>query len=224
MTKLATWALAALALAACAQPPAPPPAPPQAEAVDAPSGRYVSDPAHTSLVVRADHLGLSHYTLRLTGVNATLNFNAEHPEQSSVEAAIDAASVATEFRGARDFNAELENSQWLDAGRHPLVSFKSTSVELTAPDAARVSGDLTIRGITKPITLDVIFNRAYRQHPFGQPGALLGFSARGGFNRSEFGMNELLPQGANGVGIGDNVEIIIEAEFAQQAPPANPVN
>lgn len=217
-------AIAAL-VTACSPPAEPPPtAPPQAVAVDAPSGEYVLDKAHASLVVRATHLGLSHYTLRLTGLDATLDFNAEDPVRSSVRATIAADSVSTEFQGPRDFNDELENSEWLDAAAHPTISFVSTGVELTGPNTGRMTGDLTLRGVTHPAVLEVTFNKAYRQHPFGRPGALLGFSAHGTIKRSDYGLNVLLPSGEGGVGVSDEVEINIEAEFTQAPAPANPVN
>jgi polyisoprenoid-binding protein YceI len=217
-------AAAALGLAACT-PPANTTAPmPQAVTVDAPSGEYLLDKSHASLVVRATHLGLSHYTLRLTGLDATLTFNAEDPALSSVRATIAADSVSTEFQGPRDFNDELENSEWLDAATHAAITFNSTGVELTGANTGRMTGDLTVRGATHPAVLDVTFNRAYRQHPFGRPGALLGFSARGTILRSAYGLNALLPAGADGVGISDEVEIVIEAEFTQLPAPASPVN
>lgn len=223
--RLFTFAAAAFALAACQQPAeAPPAAPPVAVTVDAPTGAYTLDKSHASLVVRANHLGLSRYTLRLTGLDATLNFNAEDPTQSSVQATVAANSVNTEFEGPRDFDDELENSEWLDAATHPAITFASTGIELTGPNTGRMTGDLTLRGQTHPAVFDVTFNRAYRQHPFGRPGALLGFSARGTIKRSDYGMTALLPQGEGGVGVADEVEIIIEAEFSEQPAPPNPVN
>jgi polyisoprenoid-binding protein YceI len=216
---------AALTLAACNPPPEQKPeGPPVAVTVDAPSGTYSLDKSHASLVVRANHLGLSHYTLRLTGLDATLNFNAEDPTRSSVQASIAADTVRTEFSGPRDFDDELENSQWLDAATHPVIAFSSTGIELTAANAGRMSGDLTIRGVTKPVILDVTFNGAFRQHPMGRPGALLGFSARGSFKRSDYGMTVLIPATPGGPGVADEVEIIIEAEFSERPAPTNPVN
>lgn len=223
--KLWKSALAACALAACSQPaPEAPPPPPEAVEIDAPSGQYALDPNHTSIVVRADHFGLSRYALRMTGFSGALNFDAEDPVQSSVTVSVAADSVRTEYPGERSFDDELENSEWLDAAQHPLITFSSTAVELTGPNTGRVTGDLSIRGVTRPLTLDVTFNRAYRQHPMGLPMALLGFSARGVFKRSDYGMNVLLPASSGGVGVGDEVTLEIEAEFAQPGPQTNPVH
>lgn len=224
-----SWmAAAALGLvAACSQPiekAAPPPSPPQPVAIDAPSGDYALDPNHTSIVVRANHFGLSHYTVRMTEISGALNFNAANPTQSRVTATVAANSVRTEYPGARSFDDELENSEWLDAANHPTLTFTSTSIELTSPNTGRMTGDLTIRGVTRPVTFDVTFNQGYRQHPMGLPVALLGFSAHGTFKRSDYGMRVLLPAQTGGVGVSDEVGVQIEAEFAQPAPQANPVN
>lgn len=189
--------------------------------IEAPSGEYALDKNHASLVVRASHLGLSHYTLRLTGLDATLNFDAENPARSSVRAVIDANSVRTEFPGAMNFDGELAGPNWLNAAAHPQIIFASTGVTLTGPNTGRMTGDLTLRGVTRPVTLDVTFNRGFARHPFGPSLALLGFSARGNIRRSEFGVNALLPAQPGGLGVGDEVEIIIETEFTRPVAAAN---
>lgn len=216
---------AAFALTACNQTATETPtAPTTPVEVDAPSGTYRLDKHHSSIVLRAGHFGLSHYTLRMTDFDATLQFDAENPTQSSVTATIAANSVKTEYAGGRDFDDELENSEWLDAATHPSITFTSTSLELTGPNTARMTGDLSIRGITHPARFDVTFNNGYRQHPMGMPGALLGFSATGGFKRSDYGMTVLQPQPGTNIGVSDDVQIVIEAEFTMAPPPANAVN
>lgn len=222
-----TWmaVIAGLALAACSRPAEPPPAaPPQPVAIDAPSGEYALDPNHSSIIVRANRFGLSNYTLRMTGIGGTLSFDADNPAESTVTATAAADSVQTAYPGERSFDDELENSEWLDAANHPTLTFASTGIELTSPNTGRMTGTLTIRGVTHPIVFDVTFNRAYRQHPMGLPIALLGFSAHGVFKRSDYGMNVLLPASTGGLGVSDEVEVQIEAEFAHPAPQANPVN
>lgn len=222
------FAAAAFALAACSQP-AEQPAPPAAEAeaqipIDVPSGEYALDKNHASLTLRANHFGLSHYTLRFTNLDATLNFNAEDPAQSTLAARAQANSVRTDFptTGGRDFDAELQNSQWFDAATYPEITFTSTSVERTGPNTGRMTGDLTIRGQTHPATFDVTYNKSYAQHPMGGPVSLIGFSARGTVQRSQYGLNVLLPAGATGVGVSDEVDVIIEAEFTRPAGNDNP--
>lgn len=227
-----TLAAAAFALAACTQPAAPPAPPPAAPVVNVASGAYTLDPNHTTVTVRVKHFGLSNYTLRFNTVSGALNFNAEDPTQSSIEATVATTSLDTPFSGDRDFDAELQNSEWLDAAGFPNATFRSTSVESTGPATARVTGDLTIKGQTHPITLDVTYNTSHARHPMGMATSLIGFSAHGTFNRSQYGLNVLQPSspGAND-GVADEVELLIEAEFtrpveASPAPaqPAEPVN
>jgi len=216
---------AALALAACNQPTTEAPEGPVAPVeVDASSGAYRLDKHHSSIVIRAAHFGLSHYTMRMTDFDAMLEFNAEEPAQSSITATIAANSVETEYAGDRDFDDELENSEWLDAATHPSITFTSTALELTGPNTARMTGDLSIRGVTHPARFDVTFNNGYRQHPMGMPGAMLGFSAVGSFKRSEYGMMVLQPQPGTNIGVSDDVEIIIEAEFTMAPPSESAVN
>lgn len=209
-------ATAALALAACSRPaetPAEPTTP--APAIEVPSGQYTLDPHHSTVTVRALHFGLSNYTLRFNNVTGTLNFNAEDPAQSSVEATVATTSLDTPYAGDRDFDAELQNSSWLDSTGFPTATFRSTSVETTGGNTGRVTGDITIKGVTHPVTFDVTFNGSHRQHPMGPQISLLGFSGRATINRSQFGVNELMASPGAGDGVADAVEIVIEAEFTR---------
>ncbi len=230
--RLWSSAAAALVLAACSQssPPQAPPAP--APVINVASGAYTIDPNHTTITVRVKHFGLSNYQLRFNAVSGTLNFNADDPTQSSVEATVPIASLDTPYSGERDFDAELQNSEWLDGANFPVATFRSNSVESTGPSTARVTGDLTIRGQTHPITFDVTYNTSHARHPMGPANALIGFSARGVFHRSQYGLNVLQPSspGASD-GVADEVELLIEAEFMRPtesnpapAQPAEPVN
>lgn len=216
-----TFALAAtaVALAACSQPapqnetPAPEAAAPVT--IEAPSGEYKIDKNHASVQVRALHFGLSNYTLRFTDFDATLNFDAANPAASTLTATVNPASVETDYTGAGDFDGELQNSDWLDAATHPTATFTSTGIELTGANTGRVTGDLTIKGVTHPLTLDVTFNNGYARHPMGSPVSNLGFSARGTIKRSDYGLNVLLPNGGPSTGVADEVELVIEAEFTR---------
>jgi len=225
-------AAAALTLAAC-NPPAETPATTETPAleVNAPTGEYTLDPNHSTVTVRAQHFGLAHYTLRFNKVAGTLNFNAETPTQSTIQATVDVTSLDTPYTGDRDFDSELQNSSWLDAATSPTATFTSTSVESTGANTARVTGDLTLRGQTHPITLDVTYDGSHSPHPLGMQVSSIGFSARGTFQRSQFGINELIPRAGND-GVSDQVELVIEAEFMrpiENAPvpgntTAEPVN
>lgn len=221
--KVWTAAAAALALAACS-PPAPTPEPPAAVEVEAPSGQYALDQHHSTVTVRALHFGLANYTLRFNTVSGSLNFNAEAPEQSSVEFTVATTSLDTSYAGDRDFDAELQNSEWLDATGFPTATFRSTAVERTGPNTARVTGDLTIRGVTHPATFDVTYNSSWEQHPMGPAISGIGFSARGTIQRSQYGLTRLLPTTGPNSGVADQVELVIEAEFNKpiEAAPVQP--
>lgn len=232
---VAAAAASVLTLAACSQPaetPAPAPAAPVV--VEAPSGEYTVDASHTTITARVLHFGLSFYQLRFNGVSGTLNFDAETPASSTVSITVDTRTLDTPYSGARDFDEELQNSEWLDSTGFPIATFTSTAVETTSPNTARVTGDLTIRGVTHPATFDVTYNSSWAQHPMGLPTAGIGFSARGTISRAAYGLNVLQPQaGAPNSGVADNVELVIEAEFNRPiaasdvpapAAPREPVN
>jgi polyisoprenoid-binding protein YceI len=229
---LTTLGAAALLLSACSRQEASTPsltanepaaataskAPAAPVANDAPAGAYTLDKAHASLLFRVDHLGFSMYTARFKQFDAKLQFDPANIPASSVTVTIDPASIETDFPdpATHDFNAQLRSEQWLDTARHPQMTFRSTNVEMTSPNAMRIQGELTLRGITRPMTLDATFNGGYPGHPM-DPNARIGFSAHGFLNRSEFGMGFGVPEPGSKFGVGDRVEVIVEAEF--NGPP-----
>lgn len=233
MKKLA-WAAAALTLAACSQPAADkapqakaPEAAPAAAQVQntAPAGAYTLDKTHASVTFRVNHLGMSRYTARFTGVDGKLQFDPANPAAMSVEAIVEAKSIETDFPNPTpNFDAELAGPAWLDAGKFPNITFKSTKVEPTGANTAKVTGDFTLHGVTKPLTLDVTFNGGYSGAPPMDPNPRIGFSAEGKIKRSDFGISAGIPAPGSTFGVGDEVEILIEAEFTGTAPaaPAKP--
>jgi polyisoprenoid-binding protein YceI len=96
------------------------------------------------------------------------------------------------------------------------MTFRSTKIELTGADTARITGDLTLRGATHPVTLEAKFNGGYAGHPY-DPNARIGFSARGSLKRTMFGVSEGVPPPGSKMGVGDDVTIEIETEF--NGPP-----
>ena len=225
--KLAAWAFAALTVAACSQPqaekkaaePAAPTAAAPAVQNTAPPGEYKLDNTHASVTFRVNHLGLSRYTARFTDIAGKLNFDPANPAAMSVEATVDPNSLETDFPlDEPDFDAELTGPQWLDAGRFPTITFKSTKVEPTGANTAKVTGDFTLHGVTRPLTLDVTFNGGYAAGGMDPSGARIGFSANGEIKRSEFGIAYGVPAAGTNFGVSDAVEIIIEAEFTQPGP------
>jgi polyisoprenoid-binding protein YceI len=177
--------------------------------VEAPSGTYNLDKTHAAIIWKVSHFGLSSYPARFATFDAKLEFDAAKPENSKLSVTIDAASVRTEYplKATRDFDVELANNEgFFNAKAHPTITFASTGIKRTGPKTADVMGNLTFRGVTKPMTLKAVFNNGMAKHPFaGVP--VLGFSATGKLKRSEFGMTNMLPN------IGDDVTLDIEAEF-----------
>lgn len=228
----APWLLAAAAaaaLSACSPPadkkaeapPAPaapvgaPAAPAKPAAPQVPAGDYKLDKTHASLVFTVDHLGFSRYTSRFGDFDASLTFDPANPSASRVEATIDPRSLELPAPPA-GFKTTLLGPDWLDAAKHPTITFRSTKVEVTGANTAKITGDFTLHGVTKPIVLDATFNGGYVGHPM-DPHARIGFSARGTFKRSEFGVAYGVPAPGSTMGVGDAVDVQIEAEFS--GPP-----
>lgn len=209
-----------------AQAPAKPDAAQPAATVDVPAGAYTLDKSHASLLFRVDHIGFSKYTARFKRFDAQLQFDPGNLAASSVNATVDVSSLETDFPDPAklDFNAQLLNKDWLNAQQFPQMTFRSTAVQVMAPNTMRITGDLTLHGMTKPVTLDATFNGGYAGHPM-DPNARIGFSAHGSLNRSDFGIATGIPAPGTKMGVSDAVEIIIEAEFsgpplANATPPA----
>jgi polyisoprenoid-binding protein YceI len=223
--------LALVAFAGCSQPAsdrAPSGAQTQSSAApavaDVPAGAYRLDKTHASLTFRVSHMGFSNYTARFKRFDAELRLDPANPAASSVTATIDPRSIETDFPTPQtvDFNAELQGPQWLDAARFPEITFRSTRVELTGRNTARVTGDFSLHGVTRPVVLDATFNGGYRGHPTYDPNARIGFSARGTIKRSEYGIAYGVLQPGSNMGVGDDVEVIIETEFTGPPLPAAP--
>jgi polyisoprenoid-binding protein YceI len=232
--------LAVSALAACGQKNAPPQAhtepaqeapavAPAAEpagepskkaalAPDVPAGDYKIDKPHTTLLFRVNHLGFSHYTARFRRVDAQLRFDPRNLTATQLTATVDARSIETDYPDPKyDFNGELQGEPFLNAAKFPAITFRTTQVEDLGNNALRVHGDLTLRGVTRPIVLDATYNGGYVGHPM-DPTARVGFSAHGTLRRSEFGISGGIPAAGTNLGVGDQVAIVIESEFT--GPPA----
>lgn len=196
--------------AAAAAPQAQPPA-------DAPAGEYTMDLQHTSVIFRVSHMGLSRYTARFTKAEGKLAFDPANPAAQSVTATIDAGSLQTDYPepAKLDFDAQLEK-EFLDTAKYPTITFRSTKVEPTGARTAKVTGDLTLHGVTKPVTLEATFNGGYKAGSMDPMGARVGFSAHGTFKRSDFGIAYGIPAPGTTMGVGDEVEVAIEAEFTKK--------
>lgn len=176
---------------------------------DMPAGEYKVDLSHASIVWKVSHLGLTNYVARFADFDAAIEYNPSDIEKSQITATINPMSIQTAYPNAaeKDFDAILATEEgWFNAKNFPSINFASTSIDMSTETTAVMKGNLTFLGVTKEVSLDVVFNGAMVKQPFsGKP--TMGFSATTHIARSEFGMGKYVPS------IGDNVEIMIEGEF-----------
>jgi len=205
----------ALALSACGSEQAPQQqaqaetlAPPQPPAkVEGISGTYALDPKHTDVIVQWSHFGFSNPSVHFGQVEGQIVFDADNIAASSVEATIPLAGLEAYVP---DFNAHLRSADFFDAEKFPEVTFKSTAVEAGGINQLKVTGDLTIKGITHPVVLDVIIN-GFGEHPMSKrPTA--GFDAMATIKRSDFGLGAYAPA------VSDEVRLRITTEAPTPAP------
>jgi polyisoprenoid-binding protein YceI len=182
------------------------------------AGTYALDPYHASLIFKVNHLGFSNYTARFTGFDATLELDPADPGAAELTATVDPASVETDFSDPEDldFNSVIAGPEFLDAEAFPQMSYRSTAVTLTGPNTATIDGELTLHGVTAPVALEATFNGGWAGIP-QDPNARIGFSVHGTLMRSAFGVDYGVPEPGSNMGVGDAVEVIIEAEFT--GPP-----
>jgi polyisoprenoid-binding protein YceI len=163
---------------------------------------YSIDETHAHAAFKVSHLGFSHTIGQFKEISGTLEFDEADPSASSVSVTINTASVDS-ANEARD--EHLRKADFLNVEAFPTMTFASTGVEVTGENTGTLTGDLTLLGVTKPVTLDVTFNQA-GPHPFDPSKIVAGFSATGAINRSDFGMAYASPA------IGETVELTIEIE------------
>ncbi len=170
-------------------------------AVQAAPQKFTLETPHTQILFSVNHLGFSNSYGKFTGYSGTIDFDPEAPETSSVDVTIDAKSV--ELNDTK-WNDHVKNADLLDAEKFPTITFKSTKIDVTGEKTANITGDLTIRGVTKPVVLATTFNKLDKHPMKGKEVA--GFSATTKFKRSDFGVSYGLPN------VGDDMSIIIEVE------------
>ena len=168
----------------------------------APYGLYKIDPDHTSITFKINHLGFSHYTGRFDKVEGYMNFNNNNPDQSNMNIMVYPNSINT---NNPQLEETLRTDKWLNTIKFPHATFRSTRIDRTGPMTGRVTGDFTLLGIQRPLTLDVTFVGTGTS--LFSKKQILGFSAVGRFDRSDFGMSNMLPM------LGNEVVLQIEAEF-----------
>ncbi|HAS12376.1 MAG TPA: polyisoprenoid-binding protein [Acidimicrobiaceae bacterium] len=168
------------------------------------AGTYQLDPSHSSADFQVRHLGLSKVRGGFAIESGTVVIG-EDPTQSSVEVSLDAASFST---GAEDRDTHVKSADFLDIEQFPKVTFRSTGVRQSGDDW-KVDGDLTVKDVTRPVTLDVEFEGANKD-PWGN--GRIAFAGETEINREDFGItwNQALETG--GVLVGKNVKIVIDVQ------------
>lgn len=171
------------------------------------------DPAHSSVIVSARHMMITTVRGNLKIADASIDFDPEHPERSSVEARIDAASIDT---GVEQRDAHLRSPDFLDADRFPHITFRSTRVEPRG-DAHVIHGELTIRGVTRPVSLDAEITGVVTDWQGGERAA---FSARTKIDREEWGLDWNVALEAGGWLVGREFGVEIELAALRAAGSA----
>lgn len=170
------------------------------------AGAYALDSDHGKITWSVSHLGFSTYKGQFVNVDADLTLDPANPSAATLTATIPLTEVDSNSDG---LDAHLQTADFFDTANHPVATYvsRSVTVDTTAPDRATVVGDLTLRGVTRPVTMTVRFNQA---------GPSMGGAYRAGFDgeatikRSDFGINYALPV------LGDEVSLHIEGEFIRQ--------
>jgi polyisoprenoid-binding protein YceI len=172
------------------------------------AGTYQLDPSHSSADFQVRHLGLSKVRGGFAIESGTVII-ADDPTQSSVEVSLDAASFNT---GAEDRDVHVKSGDFLDVEQFPKVTFRSTAVRQSGDDW-KVDGELTIKDVTRPVTLDVEFEGANKD-PWGN--GRIAFAGETEIDREDFGItwNQSLETG--GVLVGKNVKIMIDVQAVAQ--------
>jgi polyisoprenoid-binding protein YceI len=172
----------------------------------APKGSYAIDPNHTSVSFCIQHMGLSNYCGRFGGATGKIVFNGSQPDRSS--ASIDIAVAGIDTPSAK-LNEELKRG-FFETDKFPKASFVSKKITLTGKTTADIAGDLTLHGVTKPVTLHTTFNGGM-QHPMANAYAV-GFSATARINVSDYSFPDVDWK----IFVGNEVTLSIEAEFTAE--------
>lgn len=174
---------------------------------------YVFDKDHSSIQVSYDHLGLARQTLRFLDFDGTVLFDAKKPAETVATVTVKTNSVTSDLK---PFDKKLAGKDYFNAEKHPKITFKTQSAKRTGQNTGTITGDLTINGISKPVTFDVLY-RFSGKHPLGgfikkyKGYDAAGFSASAKVLRSDFGMGAYVPL------VSDEVRIVFEMELLRKA-------
>lgn len=162
---------------------------------------YKIDPTHTATVFSWNHFGFSTPSANFSDIQGVIKVDNAKPANSSVNVTIPLSSVNTNVPA---LDKEFQEEAWFNAAKYPNITFKSTRVETKDKKHFKITGDLTVKGITKPVVLDAVLNKQ-GEHPMAKVPAI-GFNATTSFNRSDFGLGNYVPN------VGDKITVNITTE------------
>ncbi len=163
--------------------------------------KYQIEPNHSHVNWTANHFGFSNQTGKFSDISGEINFDEKKPQNSSVDVTIKIASLTT---GLSKFDGHLKSADFFDEKQFPTAKFVSKKVKVTGKNTAKIEGELTLHGVTKPVTLNAKFNKSDVSVITQKP--TVGFSATSTIKRSEFGMNYAVPA------VSDEISLLIEVE------------
>jgi polyisoprenoid-binding protein YceI len=167
-----------------------------------PAGTYTEDNGHAYIQFSYDHQGYSRPVLRWSEFDATVTFDADAPENSNLTVTIPAASIDSMVPA---FNDHLKSADFFEVETYPTITFVSTSLDINPDGTGTITGDLTIKDITRPITFDGKINKVGKAMRSGVD--MFGISGTGMLKRSDYGVGLYVPN------VGDEVQLVMEVEF-----------
>ncbi len=180
--------------------------------------KWTFEPGHTAADFSVRHMMVTSVRGAFKNVHGSLTFNPANPRDSSVEVSIDATGI---WSGEADRDAHLRSADFLDVENHPEIIFKGNRVEVIGSQDYTLTGDLTIRGVARPVTLHVTFLGQW-ETPWWEGGVDKGPKTRAGFvattkiNRHDFGVSWNAPLDRGGIVVGNIVDITIDAEAIRE--------
>ena len=165
-------------------------------------GHFKLDKRHARIVFSTTHLGFSTYYGFFGDIDGKLDYDPASPTASTLETSVNLNVLVT---NDSELDENLKSPDYFDVPKFPVATFKSTKIEITGAATGKITGDLTLHGVTKPVVLDVTLNRG-GTNPVTQS-YILGFDATGTLSRSEFGIKTLVPF------VGDQVKLVLSCEF-----------
>ena len=183
---------------------------PGVDITELPAGIYESESGHAYIAFQYNHSGYSNPILRWGEFGSTVILDTENPEKSGVGVTIQTASIDS---GVKVWDEKLVGPDWFDAENFPVISFQSTEVNQTSLGNGKLTGVLKMKGVEKPITLDVKLNKIGEHFRSKKP--MFGISATGSLKRSDFGIDKYAP-------MADDVKLMIEVEFQKSEGTPKP--